>query len=237
MNIVCLICARGNSKGLKNKNIKNFNGIPLIARTIIQAKEIKKFNKIIVSTESKKIRNIAQNYGAETPFLRPKFLSLDETSEIEVWRHAIKYLTDKKEKIDLLVCLPCTSPLRKKSDIYRAIDTFNNSICDVVVGVTESNKNPYFTIVNKNIKNEIKLFSNVKKNIFRRQDAPKTYDIAPNFFIVKPSFLLNKKNIKYMDGRVKSVIINKVNSFDIDDKFDFKLAEIIDKNIKYLKNK
>ena len=84
MNIVCLICARGNSKGLKNKNILDFNGVPLIGRTINQAKDLKIFSNIIVSSDSSKIIKISKKFGAEVFFKRPKILAKDTSSEFEV---------------------------------------------------------------------------------------------------------------------------------------------------------
>ena len=121
MNIVCLICARGNSKGLKNKNILNFNGLPLIARTINQAKDLKLFKNILVSSDSSKIIKISKKFGAEVFFKRPAKYANDNSSEFEVWRHALNYLQNNIINVDLLVCLPCTSPLRKNADVLKAI--------------------------------------------------------------------------------------------------------------------
>ena len=90
MNIIALICARGGSKGIHNKNIKIFDGKPLIVRSINQAKETKEINKVIVSTDSEEIAKIAINAGAEVPFMRPKKLAEDNTPEWLVWRHALE---------------------------------------------------------------------------------------------------------------------------------------------------
>ena len=90
--ITCLICARGGSKGLRNKNIKKFHGKPLIEWTFKIAKSINKFSNIILSTDSLKIANIAKKNGLQVPFLRPKNLAKDNSKELDVWKHALKYL-------------------------------------------------------------------------------------------------------------------------------------------------
>ena len=89
MNIIALICARSGSKGVPNKNIKLLAGKPLIVRSINQIKELKEINRVIVSTDSEEIANIAINAGAEVPFMRPKKLAEDDTPEWLVWRHAL----------------------------------------------------------------------------------------------------------------------------------------------------
>ena len=102
MNIVALICARGGSKGRPNKNTKILAGKPLIVRTIDQVKKLKEVNSIIVSTDSKKIASIAHNAGAEVPFIRPKKLAKDNSSEWLVWRHALNSLNKLKGSYPIL---------------------------------------------------------------------------------------------------------------------------------------
>jgi len=231
MNIVCLICARGNSKGLRNKNILDFNGVPLIARTINQAKDLNIFSDIVVSTDSERIINISKKFGAEIYFKRPLRYSKDNSSEIDVWRHAINYFKKNYIPADLLVCLPCTSPLRKNLDIMKAVELYKNSKCDVVIGITESTRNPYFNMIKLNKSKNAKLLISNKKNITRRQDAPKTFDITTNFFVINPHFTLNKNNKNYMDGIVKTINIDKLHSIDIDTKLDFEIAKFLDKKL------
>ena len=117
--MIAIIPARGGSKGLKNKNIKNFDGKPLIAWTILLAKKVKKIDRVIVSTESEKIANISKKYGAEVPFLRPKKLSLDYSPEWKVWKHAVNFLKKQNEKPTGIIILHATSPLRSIKDIKK----------------------------------------------------------------------------------------------------------------------
>ena len=120
-----LICVRGNSKGIKNKNIKNFCGKPLIYWTIKQLKEINRINRIIVSTDSKKIALIAKKYGAEILFMRPKKLAKSNSSEWEVWKHAINFLKNKEKMLpNMVLNMPVTSPCRNLKDINKGINFF-----------------------------------------------------------------------------------------------------------------
>ena len=122
-NIIALICARGGSKGVKNKNLSKINKKSLLQISIEHGKKIKEIKKIFVSTDSKKIAKEAKKFGAEVPFLRPKNLAKDTTPEILVWRHAINFLKNKLQiNPDYIISLPVTSPLRKTSDIKLCIN-------------------------------------------------------------------------------------------------------------------
>ena len=127
---VALICARAGSKGLKNKNIKNFDGKPLIAWSILLAKKIKEIDRVIVSTESKKIANIARKYGAEIPFARPKKLSFDNSPEWNVWRHAVNFLKKQNEKNSWHYCLIPNSTLAYSQ---RYSKKYKNYLKDIIV--------------------------------------------------------------------------------------------------------
>ena len=162
ISIVSFIFAREGSKGIKNKNIIKFNGKNLIGWTIEQAHQIKEIDKVIVSTDSKKIAKISKFYGAEVPFLRPKYLAKDKSSELQSWKHALKEF--KKFMAIFLIYLLVfhASPLRKKIDIQKCINLFKNSDADLVVCVTESNRNPYFNMVKINEKDYLSPVINTK---------------------------------------------------------------------------
>ena len=132
------IFARGGSKELKNKNIKLFNGKPLIYYSINLAKKSKKIKKIFVSSDDKKILEISRKYGAQT-ILRPKSLSKDNSSELNAWKHAINYVKEKGENFDNFISLPCTSPLRNLKDINKALQKLKNKK-DLVIGISTSGK-------------------------------------------------------------------------------------------------
>ena len=220
------IFARGGSKELKNKNIKLFNGKPLIYYSINLAKKIKSIKKIIVSSDNQKILKIAKKYGAET-LLRPRSLSNDNSSEIEAWKHAVRYLKNKNEKFDNFISLPCTSPLRIKKDVESAIRKLKNKK-DIVVGISKTNRSPNFNMVKKDgVK--VKLLKK-DKILINRQMSQKTFDLTTIIYACNYKFVLDIKN-SYWEGNVKFVEIPKIRSIDIDDIFDFQLAEIIYRKI------
>ena len=225
--IICLICARGGSKEIKNKNIKFFFKKHLIEWTFKIAKSIKIFNNIYLSSDSKKIIKIAKKYKINVPFIRPSKLARDNTKEIYVWKHMLKFLKKNKNYPDILVVLPPTSPLRKKKHVIYAINKFIKDKSDALITVKDPENNPYFNMVQIKKNNFVKII-NDKKRFYRRQDAPIVFSMSTICFVLKPDFILKNKNI--FDGKVSIAKFEKKYSVDIDDKFDFKIAELIKKN-------
>jgi len=208
--ILCLICARGGSKGLKNKNIKSFCGKPLIYWTIKLAKSIKQIKDVYVSTDSKKIAQISERYGAKIPFIRPKKLATSSSKEWESWRHAIKFFEKKKVFYEALLILPVSSPLRNKDDVTKCIKKFykERKKLDAVVAITDSSRNPYFNMVKK--KKFTSLAINTKKKYFNRQETPKVYDLTTVAFLVKTSLIKTKNHL--FKGKIRSIFVPKERS-------------------------
>ena len=230
---------RKGSQGLKNKNIKLINGKPLMYFTIKQAIKSKIFDHIIVSTDSKKILKFAKSYGAEGWFIRPKKLSTNASSKIKVIKHALieseKYY-DMKFKF--VVDLDVTSPLRKVEDITNAYKLFIKKKADVLISGVKSKKNPYFNIVEITNK-KVKKVKNSKKKIFRRQDAPKTYDLNASIYIWNRNALVNSESaIKELEtdkpGKVVLYEMPEIRSIDIDSELDFKLVEFLLKKRRFV---
>lgn len=223
-----IICARGGSKGIKNKNLKKIGNLKLIEKSIIIAKKLKNISRIIVSTDSDKIARVAKKAGATIPELRPKNLAKDSTPEINVWKYLIKLLSkDKKYQFnidsDFLISLSPTSPLRSLKDIKRGIEKFlSNKNNDALVSINEPYRNPYFNMVRKN-NDKVSLVCSPRKNIYRRQDCPKVYDMNTVVYILKPSFILKANHL--FDGKVTSIITDRKSSVDIDDEIDLKFAK------------
>ena len=226
-----LICVRGNSKGVKNKNIKKFCGKPLIYWTINQLKKLRRINRIIVSTDSEKIALIAEKFGAEILFMRPKKLAKSNSPEWEVWKHAMNFLK-KEEKIlpNMVLNMPVTSPCRNIKDVNRGINFFLKKKFELVTAIRNSERNPYFNMVTRDVTSEIKIAIKGKKKIVNRQSAPKIYDMTTLFHIVKPKTILSKSNV--FDCKVGSILVDKISSIDIDTEEDFKLAELFFKRFK-----
>ena len=216
---------RGGSQGVKNKNFKLINGKPLMYFTIKQAIKSRIFDHIVVSTDSKKILRIAKSYGAEGWFLRPKKLSLNSSQKIPVIRHAL--LQSEKfynKKFETIIDLDVTSPLRKTEDILKAYKFFIKQKANILITGCKSKKNPYFNMIEiKN--NKVQVAKRLKKNIYRRQDAPKTYDYNASIYIWRRKALINFKS--FYTSKTVFYEMPESRSIDIDSKLDFKLVEFL----------
>lgn len=220
------IFARGGSKGLPGKNIKVFQGIPLISRSIEHAKEIERINRIIVSTDSPEIAEVALASGAEVPFMRPVFLAADTSSEIEAWKHALKFLGEMEGTIpDTLVSIPVTSPLRLPIDIDNCIDEFESGIHDVVVGVTDSNRNPFYNMLIKNENSEYQLAGLNTVNYGGRQQAPKVYSITTVCYAARSEYIMKANSI--LEGKIGVFHVPPERAIDIDTQLDFDFANFL----------
>ena len=230
MNILCTICVRGGSKGVKNKNIKNLNGKPLIAWTILQAKESNLFDKIVVSTDSEEIMKVAKKYGAEVFFKREAKLASDTAGKLDVIKDA--FLRSEEyynKKFDYLIDLDATAPLRSVEDIKNAFNQFIKNNNDNLITATPSRKSPYFNMI-EIVDNKIQLVKQAK--FLRRQDTPKTYDMNASIYIWKREVLLNNNSIFLENTGL--YVMDEMTAFDIDTEIDFKIVECLmkDKDVK-----
>lgn len=225
MSILCVICARKGSKGIKNKSLKLINNKPLIYYTINQAISSNLFKEIVVSTDSKKIQKIATSLGAKSWFLRPKKLSNDNSPKLPVIKHALLASEDFfKQKFEICVDLDLTSPLRKISDIKLAVKKFKKEKADNLFSVTHAKKNPYFNMVEKKNKTYV-LSKNSKKIISSRQKTPNVYEMNASIYIFRRRILINKNTL--FNSKTSIFLMPRERSIDIDDYFDLKLIKNI----------
>lgn len=227
MEILCTICARGGSKGIPGKNIKNLNGKPLIGYTIETAKKWNEFSEIVVSTDSDKIAKVAEEYGALVPFKRPKELANDQVSRIAAVKHACSFMENKLDKkYDFVIDLSVTSPFRKREDIEGAFDLLkNNPETNNVYTVCKTDKNPYFNMVEINESGYAELVKNSNEKITSRQGAPEVYEMNDSINIFRRNYLLNKTSNQ--SNRTKAYIMPRERSIDIDHPLDLKFAEFL----------
>ena len=225
MTTVAFIFARGGSKGLTGKNIRNFGDKPLIAWSIECALLVKAIDQVIVSTDSAEIAEISKSYGAEVPFIRPRELATDESPEWLSWRHALEYVMRSSGALpDAMVSLPATSPLRAVSDVESCLDQFSKGGCDVVVTVSEAYRNPYFNMVRDKSDGTVTLVIE-DSPVSRRQDAPVIRDLATVCYVASPEFVMSHNSI--FEGRVKAVNVPRERAIDIDSLLDFQIAEFM----------
>ena len=227
LKFICIIPARSKSKGIKNKNIKNLGGKPLIYWTIKEALKCNYFSRIIVSTDSPKIKRISEKFGAECPFLRPKKLSGDKTPTIKVIQHVIKYLIDnnKKNDFEYIVLLQPTSPLRKSHDINKSIKIFlsKKNKTTSLVSVTEVEDNHPARMYYMKNKYLVKNKLSEKKSGTPRQSLKKMFLRNGAIYILKK----NNLNKDFIGKKPIGFVMPKNRSINIDDEFDLKVADNI----------
>jgi CMP-N-acetylneuraminic acid synthetase len=231
--ILAIIPARGGSKGIRRKNLQKLSGKPLIAHTIIAAKKTKSINKIIVSTDDKEIGKISKNNGAEVPFLRPKQISKDTSSIIEVIKHALKFLQENQSYVpDIIILLQPTSPLRTSQLITKTINTLKKSKATSVITVSKITKHPYAAYWLKN--DFLKPFEKNSAKYSRRQEFPDLF--FPTGAVYTFWYDTLKKFNSLHGPKIKPIVVHD-EDIDIDNLQDLFFAEMMLKNWKkYKKN-
>lgn len=233
MRLLCIIPARGGSKGLPNKNIKDFNGNPLISYSIVEAKKSKYINKVIVSTDDYKIAEISKKYGAEIPFMRPSELAGDSSRIIDTYCYTINKLKNEFEfNTDILVVLQPTSPLRTVKHIDEAIELFLEKSADSIVSLSEVQHPPYW-YKNMDETNKVSDFITMNDTTALRQELPKVYCPNGAIFIFKADMIVKEKQL-YTEHSF-GYLMSTDESVDIDSLLDFKIAEMIIKERKEMR--
>jgi CMP-N-acetylneuraminic acid synthetase len=226
MRAVAFIFARGGSKGLPGKNIRMLFGKPLIAWSIGHAQAVPRIERVIVSTDSKEIADVARKYGAEVPFIRPNELASDSSPEWLAWQHALKFLLETEGRLpEVMISIPTTAPLRLPVDIEKCLDEYAKGKADVVITVTHAHRNPYFNMVKENNDGTVGLVFPSAHTLTRRQDAPNVYDVVTVAYVMNPEFVMTHQS--YFEGKVSAVLVPLKRSIDIDTLLDFKLAEFL----------
>ena len=225
--IMAGIFARGGSKGVPRKNIRMLNGKPLIAYAIEAARASHLINRVVVSTDDEEIARVAEECGAEVPFLRPAELARDDAPEWKAWQHAIHAMTVQEPELRLscFVSVPATSPLRAVEDLDACIRLLMSSAADLVITVTPAGRSPFFNMVILDGDGYAQLVLPPERGISRRQDAPPVYDITTVAYAARPEFVLRASS--WREGRVKAVIVPRERALDIDTELDFQFAEFM----------
>lgn len=221
--IVAFIFARGGSKGLPRKNLLLLEGKPLIVHAIELGRSLQRVRKVVVSTDSEEIAEVARTAGAEVPFLRPTDLATDSAPEWLAWQHAIQALFATGERVDVFLSLPPTSPLRSREDVECCLDAFLQQQADVVVTVREAERNPYFNMVRHEPDGLVKLA--VEGSFHRRQDVPPIYDLTTVAYVARANFVLSANRL--FDGKVRAVLIPRARALDIDTPLDMVVAQAL----------
>lgn len=213
-----LIPARGGSKRLTGKNIKELNGKPLIYYTIDAIKDIAPIENICFSSCDSEMIQKVEEYGLKVPFVRPAELASDTSSTLEVIEHALNFYKQNGRTFKGLVLLQPTSPLRNSQHVIEALELYSDNI-DLVVSVKITKSNPYYILFEENAKGFLELSKEGKYT--RRQDCPMVYERNGAIYIynLNGSYQNPKRQIKY--------VMDEMESIDIDSEYDWMLAEVI----------
>lgn len=219
MSIIAFIPARGGSKGVLKKNIKVLAGKPLIAWSIEQALNSKLIDRVIISTDCPEIANVAIEYGAEVPYMRPESLSNDTATTESAMLHCCEYLAERNEIPELFILVQCTSPIRSSESFDLAITDFKNKNLDSMLTVCESHR---FTWKN----------TSAPEASYDYKSRPRRQDIKPvdqdyletgSFYITKTKALIESKN--RLTGKIGMFITPENESYEIDTHIDLIICE------------
>ena len=234
MEILCIIPARGGSKSIPMKNIKLFCGKPLITYSISIALSCASIKRVIVSSDSKNIIEVATEYGAETPFIRPNELAEDDTTDLPVFIHCLEYLKINEGYIpDIIVQLRPTSPIRTVEMIEKGIKMLiNNPEADSVRAVCEPSQNPYKMWKKQDDGYLRPLIEIGIKESYNspRQNLPDVYWQNGYIDIIRTTTIINKKSMT--GDKVLPLILGSEHTIDIDNDFTFRLAEMMQSSLK-----
>jgi len=228
--ILGAICCRGGSKGVPGKNIRLLNGKPLIAYSIETAHHCTMLDDVIISTDSAEIANIAIDYSAKVPFMRPASLATDEASKWPVFLHALEtYEHQYGKEISYIVDMDVTVPLKTIADIDGAIKmALLYPETDVVITGYVPEKNPYFNMMEITSRGYAEIVKKSEGPIVRRQDAPKVFGLSGAAFVIKKSALYNYSHWSQAVCRVFE--IPRERALDIDEEIDFELIKLLLRN-------
>ncbi|MBY7915589.1 acylneuraminate cytidylyltransferase family protein [Vibrio fluvialis] len=224
MKNFAFIFARGGSKGLPGKNIKPLAGKPLLHYSIDSALAAPSIEQVFVSTDDAEIAQVARNGGAIV-IDRPSDLASDTSPEWLSWRHAIEWVRSNYGDFDGFISLPATAPLRAVSDVENAIQQRMTIGADICISVTPASRSPFFNMVKQTDSGMVELVIKPQSEVTRRQDAPAVFDITTVVYATTSEFVLSHYGL--FSGNVTSIEVPKERAVDIDDIYDFMLAEAI----------
>lgn len=223
MTPLVIIPARGGSKGIPHKNIKELGGKPLICYAIDCARKFTSEYNICVSTDDDAIIKVVEEYGLNVPFKRPDELASDNAGTNDVLLHALEFYEEKGVLIDYIVLLQPTSPFRRIEDVQEAVRLYDDSL-DMVTSVKPAACNPYYDGFEDNEEGLLSISKGDGK-IERRQDAPRVWQQNGAVYVINPN-ALKEKGLAGMT-KIRKSVMDELHSIDLDTLFDWKMAELM----------
>lgn len=221
------IFARGGSKGLSKKNIKDLLGKPLIQYSIEVGRQVEDIQEIFLSTDCKEIAEVGRSLGCVI-IERPSELAGDNSSEWHAWQHAVEYVKEHYGDFKCFVSLPATSPLKSAEDVSACIQKWNSGNIDLCVTITASHSSPFFNMVKIDPTGFVSLVNGSEEVNVCRQHAPKVYDVTTVCYVTSPDNIKARSSV--LDGNIGYVEVPKERAVDIDDIHDFNFAKSLLEN-------
>jgi CMP-N-acetylneuraminic acid synthetase len=225
LRVLGLITARGGSKGIPGKNIAPVAGKPLIAWTIEAALRSTSIARVIVTTDDPKIAQVAQQFGAEVPFLRPAELAADDSSSFDAVAHALRWLEENQgDRFDYCMLLQPTSPLRSAADIDGAIALARERQADAVLAVCEASPHPYLmrSVGEGGVLDD---FIKLETKPSRRQEYPEAWTMNACIYLIRPAVLLATRS--FQPPGALAYVMPRERSIDIDSPWDLRVADLL----------
>lgn len=221
-----IICARGGSKGIPGKNVREFAGKPLICWTIEQALRVACIDTVIVSSDSDEIIEISKNAGVQCTVKRPKQLAKDTSSVHPAIQHALKAFDGQTNaESESFILLQTTSPLRTDTDIENAVSIWEQYQPGSVVSASPSRHSPYYTIIEKREDGTLVLSKELEQPLVRRQDSPECWAMNGAVYVFDKARYFESPQSLYPDSRLYSMAEGR--SIDIDSELDWEIAEML----------
>jgi CMP-N-acetylneuraminic acid synthetase len=224
MNVLALVAARGGSKRLPRKNIRNLGGKPLVVWSIDVVKDISEICDILVSTDDPDIADVCAARAALVPWLRPAELSTDIATSVDVALHALAWYEATKGPVDGLLLLQPTSPFRTKKTIERGLHLFEKFAGRPVIGVSQAHAHPMWALRMEG--DHLVPFMSEHAFETRSQDLPPAYAVNGCFYLISPAELRARRSFLGRET-VPLVVTSPQEALDIDTEWDWELAEAI----------
>jgi CMP-N,N'-diacetyllegionaminic acid synthase len=227
MKRLCTICARGGSKGVKNKNLRLLGGRPLLAHSIAHARSSNLFQQIAVSSDSEDILSAAREFGADILVRRPEVLATDTAPKVPAILHAVEQAQSETGTVfDTLVDLDATSPLRVVADIAGAVKLLEESGVRSVITGAVAHRSPYFNLVERDPHGFVRVCKTLPGgNVVRRQDVPPCFDMNASIYVWSGVAFRQDARVFYDDTKLFEMPQER--SLDIDSELDFEIVQFL----------
>lgn len=225
MNLIATICARGGSKGVPGKHLREIAGKPLIAHTIETALACRVFDAVAVSSDNESILETAAAFGATHLVKRPDELASDSAPKLPAVRHCVLEVESNHHTVDVIVDLDATSPLRSIEDILGCLTLFRESACSNIITGCVSRRSPYFNMVEVETDGTMHLAKTRTPTPRRRQDTPPTYDMNASIYVWGRAALFDGDDV--VRPKTRLYVMPEDRSLDIDTELDFEMVSFL----------